>query len=95
MIINIKIDTDRLGDTPEIQLNGKYIKALYHIDFDWTTYQGNSLPSSSKLNIKRWPDDLHGYHKLDYWNDHLNDLILKDFTWETASHQSVKKEDGD
>lgn len=88
-IVNIKIDTEHLGDAPEIQLNGRDVDALYHIDFDWT------LPSNSKLNIKRWPDYMHGYHKLEYWNDHLNDVIFKDFTWETASHKSVKKKDGE
>lgn len=95
MIIKIKIDTEHLGDAPEIQLNGQDVEALYHIDFDWTTSQGTSLPSTSKLNIKMWPDYMHGYHNLEYWKDHLNDVIFKDFTWETASHQSVKKKDDD
>lgn len=97
-IINIKINTDMLGDTPEVKINGRDVKALNHIDFEWTISQGKPMSSTSKLNIKRWPDYMYGYHPLSYWDDHLNhlnDVVMKDFTWETASHQSVKKKAGD
>ncbi|MQB84159.1 hypothetical protein DN448_03200 [Lactobacillus reuteri] len=96
-IINIKINTDSLGDTPEVKINGRDVKVLYHIDFNWTTSK-ESVPSISKLNIKHWPDYMYGYHPLSYWDEHLNhlnDVVIKDFTWETASHQSVNNKDGD
>lgn len=85
MIVNIKIDTDRLGDTPEVKVDGKKIDVLYHIDFDWTTSQFPSLPSTSKLTIKRWPDYMYGHYTLDYLKDHVNEDVMQDITWKTPS----------
>jgi len=71
MIVNIKIDTDRLGDKPEVKIDGHDIKMLSHIDFDWTNSQFPSLPSTSKLTIKRLPSYMYGHN----------------ITWKTLSHE--------
>ena len=82
-IVNITIDTEHLGDTPKVQLDGHDIKALYHIDFDWTnSHQFPSIPSTSKLTIKRLPDYMYGH----YMKDHVNEAVMQDITWKTASH---------
>lgn len=87
MIVNIKIDTDRLGDTPEVKIDGHDIKVLYHIDFDWMNSQFPSLPSTSKLTIKRLPDYMYGHNTLDYLKDHANEAVMQDITWKTSSHE--------
>ena len=86
MIVNITIDTEHLGDTPKVQLDGHDIKMLSHIDFDWTNSQFPSLPSTSKLTIKRLPDYMYGHHTLDYLKDHVNEAVTQDITWKTPSH---------
>lgn len=86
MIVNITIDTEHLGDTPKVQLDGHDIKVLSHIDFDWTNSQFPSFPSTSKLNIKRLPDYMHGHYTLDYLKDHVNEDVMQDITWKTPSH---------
>ena len=86
-IVNIKIDTEHLGDTPKVQLDGHDIKVLYHIDFDWTNSQFPDLPSTSKLTIKRLPDYMYGHNKIDYWKEHANEAVMQDITWKTTSHE--------
>lgn len=86
-IINIKIDTDRLGDTPEVKIDGKKIDVLYNIDFDWTTSQFPSSPSTSKLTIKRWPDYIHNTRMNENLDVDRNEIVMQDISWKTASHE--------
>lgn len=86
-IVNITIDTEHLGDTPKVQIDGHDIKVLSHIDFDWTNSQFPLLPSTSKLTIKRSPDYMYGHNTLDDSNDHANEAVIKDITWKTESHE--------
>lgn len=86
-IINIKINTDSLGDTPEVKIDGKKIDVLDHIDFDWTTSQFSSLPSTSKLTIKRWPDYIHDTRMNENLDFDRNEIVMQDITWKTASHE--------
>ncbi|NME21791.1 hypothetical protein HF865_03575 [Lactobacillus reuteri] len=86
-IVNIKIDTEHLGDTPKVQIDGKKIDVLDHIDFDWTTSQFSSLPSTSKLTIKRWPDYIHNARMNENLDFDRNEIVMQDITWKTASHE--------
>lgn len=85
-IVNITIDTYRLGDTPEVKIDGKKINVLNHIDFDWTTSK-ESVPSISKLNIKHWPDYIHNTRMNANLDFDRNDVVIKDISWKTASHE--------
>lgn len=86
-IVNITIDTEHLGDTPKIQLDGHDIKVLSHIDFDWTTCQFPSLPSTSKLTIKRLPDYIYNTRMNKNLDVDRNEIVMQDITWKTASHE--------
>ena len=82
-IVNIKINTDRLGDTPEVKINGRDVKVLYHIDFNWTTSK-ESVPSISKLNIKHWPNYIHNTRMNENLDFDRNKIVMHDSTWTTA-----------
>lgn len=88
-IVNIKIDTEHLGDTPKVQIDGHDIKVLSHIDFDWTTSQFTSLPlpSTSKLTIKRLPDCIHNIRMNENLDVDRNEIVMQDISWKTASHE--------
>lgn len=82
-IVNITIDTYRLGDTPEVKIDGKKINVLNHIDFDWTTSK-ESVPSISKLNIKHWPDYINNTRMNENLDFDRNEIVMHDSTWKTA-----------
>lgn len=82
-IVNITIDTEHLGDTPKIQIDGKKIDVLDHIDFDWTTSK-ESVPSISKLNIKHWPNYIHNTRMNENLDFDRNEIVMHDSTWKTA-----------
>ena len=83
-IVNIKIDTEHLGDTPEVKIDGKKIDAIYSVAFVCTpsSSRGPLLLPYSELTIKRLSDHKRGHDDLDYLNDH----VLQHLTWKTALH---------
>lgn len=82
-VVNITIDTDRLGDTPVVKIDGKKINVLDHIDFDWTTSK-ESVPSISNLNIKHWPNYINNTRMNENLDFDRNEIVMQDISWKTA-----------
>lgn len=75
-IVTIKIDTEKLGDAPKVEINGKETKILQHVYFDWKTAD-DEYKSSAGLEIKSFSDNVKDI-------DSANEMVINDQTWKTA-----------
>ena len=75
-IVNIKIDTEKLGDTPKVEINGKEMKILQHVYFDWKPAD-QEYKASAGLQIKSLPNNIKDI-------DSANETVINNQTWKTA-----------
>lgn len=75
-IVNIKIDTDNLGDTPKVEVDGQELKVLQCVRFDWQT-DDQQYKASSSLELKSLPNNIKDI-------DSANEMVINDQTWKTA-----------